>query len=331
MSIEPASNPLFRDNPPQRSGEPDLSLPFTHRTTAQMAANLLVKVEGVIDFVHNAESYFARELAAVHPSFLESAKNLVHFDALSKLDLAELKHELRTIGLNGEITSPFAVLPTLRSVRDVLTLVSGRELDPHRLGIERADITRLENLAAEHAHAALGPAPTLHPTRVMVSSHGELTRDYAKIRALVGAGMDVLRINCAHGDAQEWRQTAEMTRQAATECGREVRIICDLAGPKVRTGPLLNDEPILLAVGDTIEVTAEPLLGANKTAAEDGTIHPAQVSCTLPEAFAALKAGDRVLFDDGNIAGVIERCDEKSADVCISYVLNDYHPLLARK
>lgn len=297
-----------------------------------MAGTLFLKLEGIIGFVERAEESFAPELSRVHPLFLESARNLVHFDALSRLELGEIKHELRTIGLNGDITSPFAVLPTLRSVRDVLGLLAGRDVDPRRLGIERDDITRLENLAIEHAASALGPQPRLHPTRVMVSSHAELARDEAKMQALVDGGMNILRINCAHGNAAEWRDTAALVRRAAAAAGKDVRIICDLAGPKVRTGAMLDDQPIILAVGEVIHVTAEPITGVNKVLDADGAVvTPASVSCTLPEAFRALAVGDRVLFDDGNIAGLVERCDRTSADVRITYVLNDYHPLLAKK
>jgi pyruvate kinase len=310
----------------------DLSLPRHHRTTTQLAVTLLSKVEAIIGLVERAEIEYGRELRAVHPSFQASARNLIHFDALAKLDLTELKHELRTIGLNGDITAPFAVLPTLRSVRDVLQIISGQEIDPSRLGIEREDIGRLENLAVKHAELGLGPAPQLHPTRVMVSSHGELARDFTKVKALVEAGMNILRINCAHGNADEWRQTAQLARRAANECGKHLRIICDLAGPKVRTGPLEHDEPIILRVDDTIHVKAAAILGRNKACLPDGTPHsPAQVSCTLPEALKVVSVGDRVLFDDGNISGVVEACDGTSAAVRITYVLNDHHPLLAKK
>jgi len=315
-----------------RASNLDLSFPHEHRSTVQMAASLYAKVDDIIDFVEGAEDLFAAELALVHPTGLESAKNLVHFDALSQLELGELKHELKTIGLNGEITAPFAVLPTLRAVRDVLAILAGRDIDPLRLGIERDDITRLENLATEHAQTALGPAPSLHPTRVMVSSHADLANDYEKMKELVSAGMNILRINCAHGDANEWRRTADLVRRAASEYDKDVRIICDLAGPKVRTGKMRNDEPILLAVGDTIHVTSAPVLGTNAAVAPDGVvIAPAKVSCTLPEAFTAIAAGDRVLFDDGNIAGIVERIDTTGADVRITYVLNEHHPLLAKK
>lgn len=302
------------------------------RATVGLLQNVATQIDGLIDYVGRAEVNFATELALVHPTLIESARNLVHFDALAQLDLNTLKHDLRTLGLNGDISSPFAVLPTLKSVRNALGVMSGSMSDLSELGRNRRDIEKLEAFAPEHGTQALGPAPTKHPTRIMVSSHGDLATDPSKVRDLVAAGMNILRINCAHGDPAQWRAIAEHTRAAARELGCDVRIACDLAGPKVRTGALQNDTPIDLVVGDTVRLVRDPVPGTNRRIAPDGSVEtPATVSCTLPEIFAAVKVGHRVLFDDGNIAGVIERADGESLDARITYVLNDHHPLLSKK
>jgi len=279
-----------------------------------------------------AESNFAAELALVHPTLIESARNLVHFDALNQLDLSDLCHDLRSLGLNGDITSPFAVLPTLQSVRHAIKVMGGSTEDLAELGRDRCNIEKLEAFAPEHGAQALGPAPASHPTRIMVSSHGDLATDATKVHDLVAAGMNILRINCAHGDPAQWRAIAANTRAAARDLGRDVRIACDLAGPKVRTGALRDDTPIDLVVGDTVRVVRDQIPGTNRRVAADGTVEaPAMISCTLPDVFSAAKPGHRVLFDDGNIAGVVERADVDALDVRITYVLNDHHPLLSKK
>jgi pyruvate kinase len=50
--------------------------------------------------------------------------------------------------------------------------------------------------------------------------------------------MNIARINCAHDDAAAWRSMAEHVRQATEATGRSCLVAMDLAGPKLRTGPL---------------------------------------------------------------------------------------------
>ena len=67
---------------------------------------------------------------------------------------------------------------------------------------------------------------------------------------LVRAGMDIARINCAHDTPAAWRTMAEYVRAAATAQGRVCRIAMDLAGPKLRTGPLPLGPPVVRVAPD---------------------------------------------------------------------------------
>ena len=58
------------------------------------------------------------------------------------------------------------------------------------------------------------------------------------VRELVERGMNIARINCAHDDAEAWRSMARHVRQANAATGRSCLVAMDLAGPKLRTGPL---------------------------------------------------------------------------------------------
>ncbi|EUA34657.1 pyruvate kinase, barrel domain protein [Mycobacterium xenopi 3993] len=51
-------------------------------------------------------------------------------------------------------------------------------------------------------------------------------------------GMNIARINCAHDDVAAWRAMARHVRQAAASVGTTCLVAMDLAGPKLRTGPL---------------------------------------------------------------------------------------------
>jgi pyruvate kinase len=57
---------------------------------------------------------------------------------------------------------------------------------------------------------------------------------------MVEAGMDVARLNFSHGTAEEHAETASLVRQAAGRAGRQVAVLQDLPGPKLRIGPLVD-------------------------------------------------------------------------------------------
>jgi pyruvate kinase len=73
----------------------------------------------------------------------------------------------------------------------------------------------------------------------MVTLPREAATDPAVVRKLVAAGANCVRINAAHDDAATWRSMIRNVRAAAAEMGTECRILVDLAGPKLRTGPIV--------------------------------------------------------------------------------------------
>jgi pyruvate kinase len=79
----------------------------------------------------------------------------------------------------------------------------------------------------------------------MVTLPSEAASDFLVVRQLVDAGMDVARINCAHDGAQEWVAMTENVRRAAKSVQRDVRILMDLGGPKIRTGEVLPGPAVL--------------------------------------------------------------------------------------
>ena len=84
----------------------------------------------------------------------------------------------------------------------------------------------------------LGRSPRGRRTRIMVTLPTEAATDYPLVRDLVAAGMDAARINCAHDDETQWTRMIAHVRRAERALGRSCRVEMDLAGPKLRTGPL---------------------------------------------------------------------------------------------
>src|SRR5205085_12585346 len=92
--------------------------------------------------------------------------------------------------------------------------------------------------------ATLGPAS---------SSPEVLTR-------MIQAGVDVVRLNFSHGKAQDHIERARLVREAAAAIGREVAIMADLQGPKIRVGKF-EDGKIELRNGEKFVLDATCELG----------------------------------------------------------------------
>ena len=74
----------------------------------------------------------------------------------------------------------------------------------------------------------------------IVATIGPASRDPEVLVRMVEAGMDVARLNFSHGTADEHAETARLVRDAAGRAGRQVAVLQDLPGPKLRIGPLVD-------------------------------------------------------------------------------------------
>src|ERR687897_3720980 len=70
---------------------------------------------------------------------------------------------------------------------------------------------------------------------------GPASREPEVLVRMIEAGMDVARLNFSHGSADEHAETARRVRDAANRAGRQVAILQDLPGPKLRIGKLIDD------------------------------------------------------------------------------------------
>src|SRR6478736_9797138 len=75
----------------------------------------------------------------------------------------------------------------------------------------------------------------------IVATIGPASHDHETLVRMVEAGMDVARLNFAHGTREEQAETAARLRTAADRAGRPLAILQDLPGPKLRIGPLRDD------------------------------------------------------------------------------------------
>jgi pyruvate kinase len=111
-----------------------------------------------------------------------------------------------------------------------------------------------------------------------------------KLRELVEAGMDVARLNFSHGDHADHQQRYEWVRAAAIAAERPVGILADLQGPKIRLGRFAEGT-VMWATGETVVITSDDVVGTHD-----------RVSCTYRPLPGEVRAGDRLLIDDGKVA-----------------------------
>ena len=92
----------------------------------------------------------------------------------------------------------------------------------------------------------------------IVATLGPATDDPDTLRRMIRAGLDVARINFSHGNREEQRGRVELLRRLSAECSRDVGIMGDLQGPKIRVKRFATGSAVL-EVGGSFFV--DPSLG----------------------------------------------------------------------
>jgi pyruvate kinase len=129
----------------------------------------------------------------------------------------------------------------------------------------------------------------------IVATIGPASSDLPTLIRMFEAGVNVVRLNFSHGRAEDHVERAALVREAARACGREVAIMADLQGPKIRVGKFENGK-IELEPGRRFILDAECALGNQERAGLDYKELPRD-----------LKARDVLLLNDGLIVLVVER------------------------
>lgn len=133
----------------------------------------------------------------------------------------------------------------------------------------------------------------------IVCTIGPATRSPERLEQLIEAGMDVARLNFSHGSQEEHGQVMAEVRRIARQWGRPVAILQDLAGPKIRIGPIA-DAPIILESGQTFTITNRNVPGSVK-----------EVSLTYKDLPKDVRAGDTLLLNDGALEMVVEETSDQ--------------------
>jgi pyruvate kinase len=118
---------------------------------------------------------------------------------------------------------------------------------------------------------------------------------------LVAAGSDIFRLNFSHGTHETQAATFRRVRDAARRANREVAVLQDLSGPKIRTGLLEGGRALTIQPGDALEIATGDFRGV-----------PGRISTTYAGLAQSVGPGDRLLLADGMIELRVESSDGRS-------------------
>jgi pyruvate kinase len=135
----------------------------------------------------------------------------------------------------------------------------------------------------------------MHRATKIVATIGPASSTPDILQKMIRAGLDVVRLNFSHGTADDHRQRAEMVRECARQSGREVAIMADLQGPKIRVGKFENGKTAL-EPGKPFILDADCELGNDERVGLDYKDLPRD-----------LKPGDVLLLNDGLIVLDVSR------------------------
>lgn len=234
----------------------------------------------------------------IHPNHVLSAQNLLHYLALRSHELRDVQLALIERGLSSLGILEAHTLATLNSVIAALECLHG--CTPSVAPIAPIHVTESQQLLEQASCSLFGKRPSQREARIMVTMPTEAADGHKLLSDLLEAGMDVMRINCAHDNADTWQQMIGNLRLAESQTHTLCKTQLDLAGPKLRTGALG-------AAGRVLKLKpVRDLFGQVQTPARVWLIPPGDDAVThdIPsltvsgDVLAETRIGDSILLND---------------------------------
>lgn len=217
--------------------------PSNHASTQTSTAALSRTLHELRQLMQQGDCVQIPETLQPHPSYRQSAENLLAYLCLRRRDLRSLQIKLAELGLSSLAGCEAYCLSAIENVSAALHSLTGEALPD--------DATAAPGLASGRAHlrlhteALLGPTPGDRAVRIMVTLPDQAADDAAMVRDFLAQGMNCARINCAHGDADSWSRMIDHVKSGADALGRTCKVMMDLAGPKLRTGDIEPETAVL--------------------------------------------------------------------------------------
>jgi pyruvate kinase len=125
-----------------------------------------------------------------------------------------------------------------------------------------------------------------------IATLGPVSFDRGILVSLIRAGVDIFRLNMAHGNREKHQQAVADIRWASQQACHEVAILVDLAGPKIRLGQLV-EEPFFIETGSEIRFV--------RSATDD----PRDLTCSYEKLVDDVHVGDPVMLCDGTVRTIV--------------------------
>ncbi len=264
-------------------------------------SELLLRLQQVVADISALEQQCEGEISAANVDHRRSLCNLVHYVAMRRHDLREAQGRLAELGLSSLGRSESHVMGNLDAVRRALAALAAQPAPtPSPMALPLRDGAALLRRNTERL---LGPNPVGRDVRIMVTMPAEGATDPSLVRGLVSGGMDVVRINCAHDGPDAWAAMIGHLREAVPSGSAPCRVLMDIEGPKLRTGPLASGPQVVSwnpprsEVGVLLRPANIWLTHANNLSTPAALIPDATLP--LPGPFIdALEPGAKIVFTD---------------------------------
>lgn len=263
--------------------------------------HLITQVDRLRGEATSLASEHTDTLDRMEPLEQRSALNLLHYLAVRQHDIRRLQTELSAQGLSSLGGMEAHTLATLNAVLVALQSLA-HEAATLKAPEPPYDFATGPLILRERTQTLLGMPSGKRSVRIMVTMPSEAATSYRLVRELLSAGMDVMRINCAHDGPDAWLAMIENLRRAERKLGRPCKVYADLAGPKLRTGPtepvgrVLKVRPLRNLRGEVLE-TARVHFVPDQGQLADITAAPIQAPLDSGLLWAA-KVGDELRFVD---------------------------------
>ena len=138
----------------------------------------------------------------------------------------------------------------------------------------------------------------------IVATLGPGTSKEETIRDLVRFGVDVTRLNFSHGEHETHLKNAHLVREAAKELGRNVAVMQDIQGPKIRIGEVVGETELI--EGNRLAVAPGDFLG-----------DASRLSTPYKQVIHDVKPGHRILLDDGLLELRVEEVEDSEIECAV--------------
>jgi len=207
------------------------------RWNEEQARQLICQLIALRSQMRQLEAGLQPEIERLPHEQQARARNLLHYVALRRNDLRPLQEKLVHWGLSSLGRCESHVLGNVNAVLDILLRLSPPADVPEAIAAP-IDFPASQRSIEKHTENLLGVKPHDRAAHIMVTMPSSAAEEYPLVRDLLAHGMTCMRVNTAHDGPEVWSGMIENLRRAQRELGRECRVLMDLAGPKLRTGPL---------------------------------------------------------------------------------------------